>query len=92
MAMTDQLDIARCWRRLFLNDDGSFRPDAETVMRDIESECGAMRSVLPVTSADAIDPYRAVADLKAQMIYRHIKIRLWGPLDKLIKTQEKNHG
>ena len=87
--MTDQLRLARAWRAIMLNDDGSLKPDAELMMRDLEQACGWMVSTLPIDNQGRVDPLRTAAALEKRGIYAHVKKRLYGPLDKLITKEQK---
>ena len=68
------------WRRLFLNEDGSFKDDAETVLRDLEAACGWMKTDLPLDNQGRVDPYAAAAGLKVRGVFAHVKKRLYGQL------------
>lgn len=85
-----QLEIARAYRRLFLNDDGSVKPDADTVLRDLEKLCGWMNVELPVDSQGRADPLRTAAAVEKRGVYATVKQRLFGPLTKLIEQEQKN--
>ena len=89
MNADQQLEVARAYRSLFLNEDGSFKPDAEIVMRDIELETGWMPKALPETKAGAVDPYKAVAQLEKRRTYAHIKKQLFKPLEQLKRKTEQ---
>jgi len=89
MNANQQLELARAYRSLFLNDDGSFKPDAELVMRDIEKSCGWMVTSLPTTKDGSVDPYQAVANLAKRKIFAHIKEQLFKPLEQLKRKTEK---
>lgn len=78
--MTDKRDTMVAYRRLFLNDDGTIKPDAETVLRDIEAKCGWMVSALPIDNEGRVDPLATAAALERRGVYAHIKGRLFGPL------------
>ena len=87
--MTDRkLEVARAYRSLFLNDDGSFKPDGEIVLRDIEKVCGWMVTSLPTTKDGAVDPYQAVANLAKRKTFAHIKEQLFQPLEPLKRKTE----
>ena len=87
--MTDALRMARAWRAIMLNDDGTLKPDAELIMRDLESACGWMVSSLPVDNEGRVDPLKTAAAQEKRGIYAHVKNRLFGPLDKLIAQEQK---
>jgi hypothetical protein len=72
-----------------LNDDGTLKPDAELIMRDLEKVCGWMVSTLPVDDQNRVDPLRAAAALERRGVYAHVKTRLFGPLDKLRAKEQK---
>lgn len=90
MKAEDQLELSRCWRRLFLNEDGSLKPDGETVLRDLERLTGWMVSGVPVDNDGATDPYRAVAALQQRGIYASVKRRLFEDLTKVKRKAESN--
>lgn len=85
----DNLEAARAWRRIMLNDDGTLKADAETVLRDLENVCGWMVSSLPVDNNGRADPLRTAAALEKRGIFAHVKKRLFGPLDQLLKKEAK---
>lgn len=83
----DQREVMISYRRLFLNDDGTFKPDAETVLRDIEAKCGWMVSSLPIDGEGRVDPLATAAALEKRGIYAHIKNRLFGKLPERKVTE-----
>lgn len=85
-----KLEMARAYRALFLNDDGSIKPDAQIVLRDLEKECGWMVKAMPTTKDGSIDPLRVAADYEKRRIFAHIKERLFAPLDQLKRVTESN--
>lgn len=85
--MTDQREVMAAYRRLFLNDDGTVKPDAEQVLRDLEAKCGWMVTSLPVDGGGRVDPLATAAALEKRAIYAHIKARLFGPLPKRKVTE-----
>jgi hypothetical protein len=85
----DELQLARAWRAIMLNDDGTLKPDAETIMRDLEKVCGWMVSAIPVDNHGRADPLRTAAALEKRGVYAHVKKRLFGPLDKLIAKEQR---
>lgn len=72
-----------------LRDDGTLLPDAEVVMRDLEAVCGWMVSALPVDNEGRVDPLRTAAALERRGVYAHAKMRLFGPLDRLLKKERE---
>lgn len=85
--MDDKREKMVAYRRLFLNDDGSMKPDAETVLRDLEAKCGWMVSTLPVDGGGRVDPLAAAAALEKRGVFAHIKGRLFGPLPERKVTE-----
>lgn len=83
-----QRDVMVAYRRLFLSDDGAPKPDAETVLRDLEAKCGWMVTSLPVDGQGRVDPYAAAAELKKREVFAHIKARLFGPLPERKVTDD----
>jgi hypothetical protein len=84
-----EIAIANAYRRLFMDGDGNFTPDGEAVMRDLERECGWMKTKLPTIQGGGVDPLRLAADTQARHIYAHVKVRLQGDLTQLRKLTEK---
>lgn len=84
-----ELEIARAYRSLFLNDDGSFKPEAETVLRDLERECGVAKTKMPIIKDGSVDPLRIVENFAKVAVFRHVKERLFAPLNNLVKATEK---
>ena len=84
-----RLDIARAYRGLFLEEDGTLKPEAETVLRDLERECGWMVKAMKTTSDGSIDPLRLAADYEKRRIYAHIKECLFADLVHLKRLTEK---
>jgi hypothetical protein len=84
-----ELDTVRAWRRLMLRDDGTLTPDAEVVMRDLEAVCGWMVSALPVDNAGRVDPYQTAAGVVRRGVYAHVKRRVFGPIDALLKKEAR---
>lgn len=82
-----QRETALAFRRLFLNEDGTYTPDGELVMRDMEAACAWLRSTLPVDDGGRVDPLATAAELSKRGIYSHMKMRLHGklPPEKEIK-------
>ena len=76
------LEIARAYRALFLGEDGRLLPEAETVMRDLERECGWMVDRMPVAPDGHVDPLRLAGSFEKRRTYAHIKKRLFEPLEK----------
>lgn len=72
-----------------LNDDGTLKPDAELIMRDLEHVCGWMVSALPVDNEGRVDPLKTAAALEKRGVYAHVKKRLFGPLDALLEKERK---
>jgi hypothetical protein len=87
--VSDELRIARAWRAIMLNDDGTLKPDAELIMRDLERVCGWMVSALPTDDSGRVDPLRTAAALEKRGVYAHAKKRLYGPLDRLLAKEQK---
>lgn len=83
----DNIETARAWRRLMLNDDGTLARDAETILRDLEAVCGWMVSSLPVDNEGRVDPLRTAAALEKRGVYAHVKKRLFGPLQPARKDK-----
>ena len=84
-----ELEIARAYRALFLNEDGTFVPDAEVIMRDLENHCGAHKKNMPTINDGSIDPMRIVENFAKVAVFRYVKERLFGPLDKWKREVEK---
>lgn len=80
-----ELEISRAYRVLFLNDDGTLKPEAEVVLRDLEKKCGWMVTRIPVTNTGNIDPLQLAVDTAKRTIYAHVKERVFAPLDKIVK-------
>lgn len=80
-----ELEISRAYRVLFLNDDGTLKPEAEVVLRDLEKKCGWMLKAMPRVTDGSIDPLQLAADTSKRTIYAHIRERVFAPLDKLVK-------
>lgn len=90
MSNADQrLELARAYRSLFLNEDGSFKSDAEIVIRDIEKITGWMVTSLPISKDGSVDPYQAVANLAKRKTFAHIKDQLFKPLEQLKRKTEQ---
>lgn len=89
MKPQDELETIRAYRAMFLNEDGTYKPDAERVMRDLEARCGWMPSGLPTDGRGAVDPLKLAAESERRLIYAHIKKRLHGPLDNLMRMIER---
>jgi len=83
------LEICRAYRGMFLNDDGTLKPDAEIVMRDLEKECGWMVDRMPETQDGHVDPLKLAGAYEKRRTYAHIRKRLFQPLKGLIKQTEK---
>lgn len=89
MIADQKLEVARAYRSLFLNDDGSFKPDAEIVLRDIEKITGWKVTSLPTSKDGSVDPYQAVANLAKRKTFAHIKEQLFKPLEPLKRKTEQ---
>lgn len=85
------LDIMAAYRRLMLNEDGSMKPDAEIVLRDLEKECGTTVKNMPTTKDGSIDPLRIAENFAKSAVYRHIKERLFAPISPLRQVTEETH-
>lgn len=72
-----------------LNEDGSVKPDAELILRDLEAVCGWMSASLPVDNEGRVDPLRTAAALERRGIYAHVKKRLFGPMDAMLAKEQK---
>lgn len=83
-----EIETVRSWRRLFLNEDGTYKPDAETVMRDLEARCGWMKHQLPLGGDGHVDPYKLAAAHEVRGVYAHVKKRLFGDMTKLVKKEQ----
>lgn len=83
-----EIEICRAYRALFLEEDGRIKPEAETVLRDMERKCGWMVDSLPVGNDGHVDPYRAAAALEKRGVYGHIKKRIFEPLNALMRATE----
>lgn len=83
-----ELDTSRAYRELFLEEDGQIKPAAQTVLRDLEKECGWMVKALPTAKDGHIDPLRVAADMEKRRIFSHIKERLFAPLTNLQRATE----
>jgi len=84
-----KLDMARAYRGLMLNDDGSIKPEAEVVLRDLEKQCGWMVDTAPTDGNGAVDTHKMAGMWFKRQTYAHIKTRLFGPLEPLIRIVEK---
>jgi hypothetical protein len=85
----DNLEASRAWRRLMLNNDGTLNADADMVLRDLETVCGWMVSALPVDNNGRVDPLKTAAALERRGVFAHVKKRLFGPLDQLLKRETR---
>ncbi len=83
MKGADELEVIRAWRALFLNDDGSLRDNAESVLRDLEAICQATRTDLPLDEHSRVDPYRVVETHAKRAVFLTAKKRLFGPINHL---------
>ena len=83
-----EIEIARLYRALFLNDDGTPKPEADAILRDLERECGWMSTNLPTITDGSIDPLRLAADTAKRKIFAHLKKRLFAPLEPLKRVLE----
>lgn len=83
-----QLQIMRAYRGLFLTEDGQLTPDAQTVMRDLEKECGASNKKMPTIKDGSIDPLRIAENFAKVAMFRHIKERLFADLIPLKRATE----
>ena len=83
-----QIDIARAYRALFLDEDGGLKPEADIVLRDLERESGAARKSMPTIKDGSVDPMRIVENFAKVAMYRHVKERLFVPLERLKRLTE----
>lgn len=83
-----QLDLARAYRSLFLDDDGNPRPEADVVLRDLEAVCGWMPKNMPTIKDGSIDPLRLAADAERRMVFAHIKKQLFSDITELKRATE----
>lgn len=83
-----QLEVARAYRALFLDEAGQIKPDADIVLRDLERECGWMVKALPTIKDGSIDPLRVAADQEKRRIFAHIKTRLFASIEQLKRATE----
>jgi len=84
-----KIDTARAYRSLMLNDNGELKPEAEAVLRDLEKQCGWMVDTAPTDGNGAVDTHKMAGMWFKRQTYAHIKMRLFGPLEPLIKVIEK---
>lgn len=68
-------EIERCFQVLLM-DGGKLKPEAETIMRDLERFCGWHTKALPMTKHDEVDPLQITAIHAKRMVYAHIQERL----------------
>lgn len=71
-----------------LKEDGTVKPEAEAVLRDLEGMCGWMSAAVPLDNNGATDPYRAVAALEKRGIFAEVKKRLFADLTQLKRKVE----
>ena len=88
-AAQSKLDIARAYRGLMLTEQGDIKPEAEIILRDLEKQCGWMVDAAPVDNTGAVDTHRMSGMWFKRQTYAHIKKRLFEPLDKYVKTVER---
>ena len=70
-------EIERSYKALFLAEDGTLKPEAEAVMRDLEKATGWMNSTLPIDQVGRVDPYRIAGYHEKRAVYSHIKKRIF---------------
>lgn len=83
-----EIEVMRSYRALFLDEEGNMKPEAAIVLRDLERECGAAKKTLPTAKDGHVDPMKVVENFARVAMYRHIKERLFMPLDQLVKATE----
>jgi len=72
-------EIERAYRALFLEEDGSLKPEGEAVLRDLEKECGWMVSLMPTAPDGHVDPLRLAGVYEKRRTYAHVKKRIFAP-------------
>ena len=71
-------EIERAYKALFLEADGlALKPEAETVLRDLEKMTGWMNTTLPTDNTGAVDPYRCAGYHERRGVFSHIKKRIF---------------
>ena len=83
-----QIDLATAYRRLFLDDQGNIRKEADAVLRDLEHVTGWMPKSLPTIKDGSIDPLRLAADAERRMVFAHIKKQLFSDITQLKRATE----
>lgn len=83
-----ELEMARAYRALFLEEDGTLKPEAQIVLRDLEHVSGAAKKAMPTIKDGSVDPMRIVENFAKVAMYRHIKERLFAPLEQLKRVTE----
>ena len=68
----DKALVQAAYRRLLLNDDGSWREDAALILADLERKCYAIRSTIP-DGPGPIDPLRMAHNEGMRAVFHHIK-------------------
>jgi hypothetical protein len=80
--------VSRSYRALFLNDDGTLKPEGEAILRDLERECAWMKTVMPITKDGSIDPLRLAEEAARRKVFALIKKRIFEPLEPYRKATE----
>lgn len=84
-----EINICRAYRAIMLNEDGSLKPEAEVILRDLEFECGAHKKTMPTIEDGSIDPLRIAENFAKTAVFRHVRERIYMPLDNLVKATER---
>lgn len=83
-----ELATSRAWRALFLNDDGTFKPEADVVIRDLEGLCAWMKMDLPMDDAHRVDGMALARDTGKRTVFAAVKKRLFADLTGLKRRTE----
>ena len=70
-------EIERAYKALFLQEDGTLKPEGELILRDLEKECGWMVSQMPAAPDGHVDPLRLAGAFEKRRTYAHIKKRIF---------------
>lgn len=68
-------EVARSWQALLMDGD-QLRPEAKTILDDLERFCDWSSYVLPLDRSDAVDPLRLAAIHSRRGVYAYIQQQL----------------
>lgn len=74
-------EVARAWQVLLL-EGKELRPEAKTIMADLERFCDYHGYQLPLDRTDAVDPLRLAASHSRRGVFAYINQQLKHPLNK----------